>query len=166
MIIAGTLTSRFKGAATYMATKTKLFGYWISSTDEDSAKEVVKMAGLPALVMGANAALASLVALFQTTPNLTIVAWSAIIALLLIILAFRIRAGRSAWLPLVLVLFSAFLVASAFSSYIVWTVAGKEPISAAQIITGWIVPLICMVLVVAGFKGWLWLRTNGAKRNF
>ena len=149
-----------------MATKTKLFGYWISSTDEDSGKEAVKMAGLPALVMGANAALASLIALFQTTPNLTIVAWSAIIALLLIILAFRIRAGRSAWLPLVLVLFSAFLVASAFSSYIVWTVAGKEPISAAQIITGWIVPLICMVLVVAGFKGWLWLRTNGAKRNF
>ena len=149
-----------------MATKTKLFGYWISSTDEDSAKEAVKMAGLPALVMGANAALASLIALFQTTPNLTIVAWSAIIALLLIILAFRIRAGRSAWLPLVLVLFSAFLVASAFSSYIVWSVAREEPTSGGQIITGWIVPLICMVLVVAGFKGWLWLRTNGAKRNF
>ena len=149
-----------------MATKTKLFGYWISSTDENSAKEAVKMAGLPALVMGVNAALASLIALFQATPNLTIVAWSAIIALLLIILAFRIRAGKSAWLPLVLVLFSAFLVASAFSSYIVWTVAGKEPISAAQIITGWIVPLICMVLVVAGFKGWLWLRTNGSKQTF
>lgn len=149
-----------------MATKTKLFGYWISSTDEDSAKEAVKMAGLPALVMGANAALVSLTTLFQATPNLTIVAWCATIALLLIILAFRIRAGNSAWLPLVLVLFSAFLGASAFSSYIGWTAAGHEPISAAQIITGWIVPLICMVLVLAGFKGWLWLKTNGSKRTF
>jgi len=60
-----------------MAKKTKLFGYWISSIDEDSAKEAVRMAGLPVLVMGANAAVVSLTTLVQTAPNLTIVTWCA-----------------------------------------------------------------------------------------
>lgn len=63
--------------ATVMAKKTKLFGYWISSIDEDSAKEAVRMAGLPVLVMGANAAVVSLTTLVQTAPNLTIVTWCA-----------------------------------------------------------------------------------------
>jgi len=35
------------------------------------------MAGLPVLVMGANAAVVSLTTLVQTAPNLTIVTWCA-----------------------------------------------------------------------------------------
>lgn len=124
------------------------------------------MGGLPALVMGANAALTSLTALFQATPNLTLVAWCAFIALLLFILAFRIRAGKSAWLPMVLILFMAFLVGNAFFLYHTFAAAGNKPIIALQIIMGWIVPLICMILVIAGFRGWLWLKTNGSKLIF
>ena len=56
-------------------------------------------------------------------------------------------------------------VSSALLSYIVRLTLGNEPIGAIQIITGWLVPLICMVLVVAGFKGWLWLRANGVRRT-
>ena len=75
-----------------MASNTKLFGYWISSVDEESAKEAVKMAGLPVLVMGGNAALTALISLSQQTPDLTLASWCAAISVLLIIVAFRIRA--------------------------------------------------------------------------
>lgn len=149
-----------------MATKTRLLGYWISSTDEDSAREAVKMGGLPVLVMGANAALTSLLAFFQTPQNLAIVTWCAIIALLLIIIAFRIRAEKLAWVPFALVMFAVFLVVNAFFSYIVWKAAGGGLINAVQIMRGWIIPLICIFLALSGFKGWLWLKANGTKSTF
>ncbi|WP_185968462.1 hypothetical protein [Paracoccus sp. M683] len=40
----------------------KLFGYWIAVKDAASAKEAVRMSGLPVLLMGANAALLALMA--------------------------------------------------------------------------------------------------------
>ena len=147
-----------------MASNTKLFGYWISSVDEASAKEAIKMAGLPVLLMGCNAALTALIELFQPTPNLTLALWCAVISLLLIIVAFRIRAEKSGWMPLVLSLFAAFLVISALAAYIAFVEVGAARISGVQIVTSWIVPLICSVLMVAGFKGWLWLKAKGFPR--
>ena len=147
-----------------MASKKKLFGYWISSVDEESAKEAIKMAGLPVLVMGSNAALTALIALSQQTPDLTLAAWCAAISLLLIIVAFRIRADKSGWMPLVIALFAAFLVISALTAYIALMDVGIAGISGVQIVTSWIVPLICSVLMAAGFKGWLWLKAEGLPR--
>ena len=147
-----------------MASNTKLFGYWISSVDEESAKEAVKMAGLPVLIMGCNAALTALLALSQQTPDLTLAALSAAISLALIVVAFRIRAEKSGWIPSVLVLFAAFLVISAFSAYVALMDFEIARINGVQIVTSWIVPLICSVLMVAGFKGWLWLKAKGLPR--
>ena len=147
-----------------MASNTKLFGYWISSVDEESAKEAVKMAGLPVLIMGCNAALTALLALSQQTPDLTLAALSAAISLALIVVAFRIRAEKFGWIPSVLVLFAAFLVISAFSAYVALMDFGIARINGVQIVTSWIVPLICSVLMVAGFKGWLWLKAKGLPR--
>ena len=64
--------------ASGMASNTKLFGYWISSVDEEGAREAIKMAGLPVLVMGGNAALTALISLSQQTPDLTLASWCAI----------------------------------------------------------------------------------------
>ncbi len=122
------------------------------------------MAGLPVLLMGFNAALTALIALSQTTPDLTLAAWCAAISLALFVVAFRIRAEKSGWTPLAVGLFAAFLVISVSSASIALKRVGVIEISSIQIVTGWIVPLICTILVVAGFKGWLWLRENDVRR--
>lgn len=147
-----------------MASRTKLFGYWISCVDVESAKEAVKMAGLPVLFMGCNAALTALMALFQRAPDLTLSGSCAAIAFALIVIAFRIRAEKSGWIPFALVLFAAFLGISAISAYVTLLNLGIERISGVQIVTSWIVPLICSVLMVAGFKGWLLLRARNLPR--
>lgn len=147
-----------------MASKTKLFGYWISCVDEESAKEAIKMAGLPVLVMGGNAALTALIALSEQSPDLTLAGWCAAISLPLIIIAFRIRAEKSGWMPSVLVLFAAFLGINVLTAYIALMDVGIVGISGVQIVTSWIVPLICSVLMAAGFKGWLWLRARRLPR--
>ena len=67
-------------------------------------------------------------------------------------------------MPLVLALFAAFLVISALTAYIALMAVGVAGISGVQIVTSWIVPLICSVLMIAGFKGWLWLRAEGLPR--
>ena len=120
--------------ASGMASNTKLFGYWISSVDEEGAREAIKMAGLPVLVMGGNAALTALISLSQQTPDLTLASWCAIISLLLIIVAFRIRAGKAGWLPLVLALFAAFLVINVLTAYIAFMAVGAAGISSVQIV--------------------------------
>ena len=122
------------------------------------------MAGLPVFLMGCNAALMALIALSQQTPDLTLAAWCAAISLPLIFVAFRIRAEKSGWIPSVLVLFAAFIVINALTSYFALIDVGIAGIGSVQIVTSWIVPLICSVLVVAGFKGWLWLKVRGFPR--
>lgn len=149
-----------------MAAKTKLGGYWISCVDEGSAKAAIKMAGLPVLVMGGNAALAALIAFSQPSPNINLTACYAAISLPLFILAFRIRAEKSGWIPLVLVLFAAFVAIKALVDYISLVIVGGGVTSIVQVVISWIVALICCVLVIAGFKGWLWLKANGLPRPF
>lgn len=144
----------------------KLLGYWISVTDEDSARDAVRMSGLPILVMGANAALLALLIAVRPLPDTGMIASAAVIATLLILLAFRIRAGHAAWIPFVLILFVAFLAASQFSAYIGWRLAGETPTASAHILLSWIVPAICTILMINGFQGWLWMRANGKKRSF
>lgn len=152
-----------------MASKTKLFGYWISSVDEDSAKNAIKMAGLPVLLLGGNVALSAFFAFFQRIPNLTVASWCAVISLLLICIAFRIRAGKTGWMPFVLVLFAADFILSAIYTYIMLMNAqglgGADTRVYVKVFASWVVPLICSVLIIAGFKGWLWLRANGFPRS-
>jgi len=149
-----------------MSRKTRAFGYWIASQDEASAREAVKMAGLPILVLGGNGFLFSLLLLTATPPNPAGAAISALIAILLVVLAFRIRAGRAAWVPLSFLLFCLFIGANAVSAYLAWAISGGPGLTGAQIVMGWIVPLICLILSLAGLRGWIWLRANGAERRF
>ncbi|WP_338550326.1 hypothetical protein [Roseovarius phycicola] len=146
--------------------QTKLFGYWISAVDESSAKEAVKMAGLPILIMGANVALLTLVSLVQPVPNLAFAGVTAFIALLLFVLAFRIRAGHASRVPVAVFLFVAFFVGNAVFSYWAWKVLGSGQSTGAGLVMGWIVPTICMILVVAGLRGWIWLKANKAVTTF
>lgn len=139
---------------------TKLFGYWISVQDEASARDAVRMSGLPVLLMGANAALFALVTSVRPVSNPILLVSSVAIAFLLVLLAFRIRAGHAAWIPFVLILFAAFLGVSGFSSYSLWRLAGKTQTSGAHLVLSWIIPIICLVLVIGGFRGWRWLKSR------
>ncbi|MDT0683453.1 hypothetical protein RM543_12220 [Roseicyclus sp. F158] len=146
--------------------KSKLFGYWISLEDRASARNAVRMSGLPVLLMGANAALLALVSSVRPFPDMAVVSSAAAIAALLVLMAFRIRAGHAAWIPFASMLFIAFLGVSLFSSYIGWQVAGGNPTTGAQILLGWIIPAICLILMVSGLRGWFWMRQNTEKLSF
>ena len=148
-----------------MAPKSRFFGYWISSVDEASARDAVKMAGLPILIVGINALLLALMTAANPVGDMTTAGISAALACLMFVLAFRIRAGHAAWVPVAAVLFVLFVGFNALSGYIAWKTTGGGQTTGAQIVLGWIVPMICMVFTVAGLKGWLWLRTHGAKRS-
>ncbi|MEX3016088.1 hypothetical protein [Gymnodinialimonas hymeniacidonis] len=144
--------------------KTRFLGYWIVSHDEDSALEAVRMAGLPLLLMGFN--LLGLAILFL---SLVPTFGPAILGLLgtaiaCIIIAFRLREGHAAWVPIVALLFGAYIIVNVAFTWLGATIAAAP--SGALIATQWIIPLICLILVSAGIRGWLWLRSNGVKRSF
>lgn len=145
---------------------TRFFGFWIVVRDEISAQEAVKMSGLPVLVMGGNLMVTGAIDLAQSAPNMTLAAVIGILAMLLILLSFRIRAGHSGWLPLVLVLFGIFLVATAYASAIQWITATQPFGITLQLIASWIVQLFCIALVGAGLRGWNWLRKHEARISF
>ncbi|WP_322890478.1 MULTISPECIES: hypothetical protein [unclassified Yoonia] len=95
-----------------MAAKSKIFGYWISSVDEKSAKEAAKMAGLPVLLLGANALILALSGLVNQSASMTVAGSYLTMALCLSFIAFRIRAGHAGWIPLAGLLFLVFIAVS------------------------------------------------------
>lgn len=149
-----------------MMSEPKLLGYWLPVHDEASARDAVRMSGLPVLIMGANAALFALVEAVQPAPYAALLASSVAIACILILLAFRIRAGHAAWIPFALVLFVVFLAANAFLAYLGWHLAGRTLAGTSQVILSWIVPVICLVLILGGFRGWRWLKLHKSKLSF
>jgi hypothetical protein len=137
------------------------FGYWTPVQDETSARYAVRMSGLPVLVMAVNPSLAALTIAVQPEPNLPLIAALSLLAALLMLLAFRIRSGCAGWLPLVMLLFVLFLGAKALSFTAVLGVADIDPLNGTMLVMGWIIPLICTVLVFGGVRGWRWMVANG-----
>lgn len=146
--------------------KNKLFGYWIAVHDEASAGEAVRMSGLPVLLMGANGALLALVAAVQPEADMARITGLGAVAALLVLLAFRIRAGHAGWVPVAVALFLGFLGFSAWWSYRIWRLFGTLQLTQGQILLQWIVPLICLVLAIGGLRGWLWLRAHRRALSF
>ncbi len=146
--------------------KAKFFGFWITVADQASAAEAVRMAGLPSLVMGANALLLGLMEIVRQAPNTLFAAVFGFLGLLLVVVSFRIRAGHGAWIPLVAIVFFVFLADMAASSVRQWFEAAQAPVLQAKLVTGWIVPLFCLALAVSGIMGWNWLRRHGGRLSF
>lgn len=144
----------------------KFFGYWVPVTDKASATAAVRMAGLPVLIMGGNAALLALIAAVQPVPDTVLIASAAALAAVLVLIAFRLRGGHAAWIPITFLLFVAFLALHLFLAYSGWLMTGTTLEVRVQIFFGWIVPVICLILMVSGFSGRQWLRKNGEKLSF
>ncbi|NBR91159.1 MAG: hypothetical protein EBS68_14855 [Rhodobacteraceae bacterium] len=128
--------------------------------------DAIRMSGLPVLLMGVNAALFALISLVRPFPDLTVILSAVAIAGLLVSMAFRIRAGRAGWLPIASALFIPFLGVSLFASYGAWQMAGRNSLANAQILLGWIIPVICLILIICGLRGWLWMRANSERLSF
>lgn len=145
---------------------TRFFGFWIIVRDETSAKEAIKMSGLPVLVMAANLMLITLIQSVQINPNYRVLMVLTILGCLLGGMAFRIRAGHSGWIPIVLVLFAIFIAGKAYSTAMQWSLSALMQVFKLQIMSSWIVPLFCAALVSAGLKGWIWQRKHGLRISF
>lgn len=149
-----------------MTSDPKMFGYWTAVHDAPSASQAVRMAGLPVLIMGANAALLSLIGMVQQPPKVPIVIAFGLIGLLLIVIAFRIRSGHAGWVPLALILFAAFLGLRALGAWGLWSLAGQNRAMGVQIVFSWIIPIICLIFALSGLNGWRWLRANRQPLRF
>jgi hypothetical protein len=131
-----------------------LFGYWITIQDAASARYAVRMAGLPVLLIAANALLAALImAVTLATLDAPMGRNARIILGLLVAaglalgsIAFALRAGRTALVPAATALnIAAFAVQAMISPP--WAL---------------IVPGLALLLALSGLRGWLWLRRHPA----
>lgn len=146
--------------------KTQLFGYWLPVRDDASARDAARMAGLPVLVVGANAALFALMEAVQPAPYAPFLALAAATACILILIAFRIRAGHAAWIPFALILFLVFLTANSLLTYLEWELVGRTQAATGLAMLSWIIPVICLILILGGLRGWRWLRAHNSKMSF
>lgn len=144
----------------------KRSSYWAVVDDEPSARNAVRMAGLPVLLMGGVEAVAALTAAMETPADGNAALGSAAGAILLIALAFRLRGGHAGWVPLVVLIFMIMLALRLWVSIAAWNAAGQNGIAGAGLLIGWIIPLICLALMLGGLRGWLWLRAHRVPRSF
>ncbi|WP_155122062.1 hypothetical protein [Martelella mediterranea] len=143
-----------------MTSKAGFFGYWLPVDDEESARDAVKMSGLPVLVMGLNFVILSLFpSPYQATSDYSSVI-SGVVALVLIFVAFRIRGGHAGLVPGTTSLFCVFIVLNAVLPYIGYFLAGGRDLDLFRLTISLIIPAICAALALNGWRGWRWLRKN------
>jgi hypothetical protein len=131
-----------------------LFGYWITIDDDASARFAVRMAGLPVLLIAANTLLAALIlAVTLATLEAAIGPCTQITLGLLVaaglalgVIAFALRAGRTALVPLATAISAAAFVVQAMVSPL-WLL---------------IVPGLALLVSLSGLRGWSWLRRHPA----
>ena len=123
---------------------TNRFGFWIDVTDAATAREAVRMAGLPVLLIGASFGLSALSGVMAPDPQYLSAAALATAAAVLVVIAFAIRAGRAALVP----------VAVTFCTVVLVARIALLPTALA------IVPILALLLCISGLRGWLWLRRH------
>ncbi|MHA3913474.1 hypothetical protein [Halovulum sp. GXIMD14793] len=141
----------------FMTNSPRFFGFWLPVYDEKTAREAVKMSGLPVLVMGGNAALFALISAVGPTPSYGLATCFAAISLVLIVLAFRIRAGWASAVPIMMTLFVIFVVLNIYLSLTDYRLSGGGGVNAVRITLAWVIPAFCTALA---FGGWRWLQKN------
>ncbi len=130
-----------------------LFGYWITIRDAASARYAVRMAGLPVLLIAANALLAAtIMAVTLATLDAPIGRNTLILLGLLVVaglalgsIAFALRAGRA----------TALVPAATTLSIAAFAVQ-------AMVSPPWllIVPGLAVLLALSGLRGWFWLHRH------
>lgn len=131
----------------------RFFGFWISVQDESKARYAVQMAGLPVLALGANAAVLAL-SLAVNSAVMPMAAHAfALLALVLVFIAFRLRAGRALWVPLAFLAILSFLGLELFSSFQLLQIVEPSRAFDLLVLAKWVVPLFCLALAFSGLRG-------------
>ena len=137
------------------------FGFWLPVEDAASARQAVRMAGLPVLIMAVNALLVALSALAQVTPEFRMAAGAGTVAVVLAIIAFRMRAGHAGLVPVMAILFVVFALSHMLLSVLGQGVIQGPRFPIAALALTWIIPVFSAALALSGLRGWLWMRRNG-----
>ncbi len=123
------------------------FGFWITVEDEASARYAVRMAGLPVLIIGVLFVIGGLGSLDSMRGADPLTTWLTLgFGGAVILMAFGLRQGYAALVP----------IATAISGALIALRLATAPAYAI------ILPALILLLVVSGFRGWLWLRRNKA----
>ncbi|MFG5382942.1 hypothetical protein [Yoonia sp. R2-816] len=137
------------------------FGFWLPVEDAASARQAVRMAGQPVLIMAVNALLVALSALVQVTPEFRVAAVAGTVAVGLAVIAFRMHAGNAGLVPIMVVLFVVFALLNMVLSVLGHSMTRGPQFPIAALALTWIVPVFAGALALSGLRGWLWMRRNG-----
>lgn len=149
-----------------MATEAPNSRYWVPVTDEASAREAIKLAGLPVIVMAFNSAFLAIELLFNAEASPALMFAFLVLAIIMVVIAFRLRKGHAGYVPYVAALFPAFLVLVVLTSFTGAKFTGSTLTSIFLVISSWLVPAIAAVLAYRGLKGWQWMRGSHSKISY
>jgi|GEM_PF-2862299 len=133
-------------------------GYWAPITDEATARDAVKMGGLPILALGVSLIFLARTAFVSTTMPLALVALYLAAAAVFIVFAFRIRSGRAASLPYLAALFFGFVLVELVLSFVYPVGSVDLGWSGFSIILNHLVTFLAAALAYRGLRGWRFLR--------
>ncbi|WP_159082318.1 hypothetical protein [Paragemmobacter aquarius] len=139
------------------------FGFRLPVVDGPTAIYAVRMAGLPVLLVGASAALRAVLEAVRPDRSVGFLAACVVAAVVLVAVAFRMRAGRAAWVPFAAVAVVAWFLLCLLAAFATWQSAPDVVLVRITIFTDLIVPVLCMVLLTGGLRGWWWLRRRAIR---
>ncbi|MBG1232126.1 hypothetical protein F8B91_07245 [Aestuariivirga litoralis] len=135
-------------------------------TDPASASEAIKLSGLPVIVLAFNSAFLAIELLFNADASPALMFAFLALAIVLVVIAFRLRKGHAGYVPFVAALFPAFLALVVLDSFSGPPAAGGLLTQIFLVISKWIVPALAAILAYRGLKGWQWLRAQGTRMTF
>lgn len=127
--------------------KDSKFGFIFKITDEERARYAMKMSGLSALVLGINFLLFAFIkasTVISANYDWSWVIGSSAIGVILVVIGFLIRAGKSALVPV-----TSLICALTFGA----TIALGQGVQ-------FFVSAMCLGLSIAGLQGWIWIRKH------
>jgi lysylphosphatidylglycerol synthetase-like protein (DUF2156 family) len=140
----------------------KLFGYWPVINNSDSASSAAKMSGLPVLFSGLSTIATVAYQISPTKIAADFLMWGSLgLGLLLLIVAFRIRAGHHAWLPFVLFPMLLVVLANTYE-----TIGGNNLDVSKLSWLSHVIAILMVILTLRGLRGWFWKRRNKVGMSF
>jgi hypothetical protein len=149
-----------------MSEKPPATGYFSAITDEATAREAVKMGGLPILALGVSMLFLARTSFTATTMPLSLLLAYVLPALVFIAFAFRIRSGRAASLPYLAAVFFCFAIAELVFSFIYSAGSVGEGWAEISVLLTHVVTFLAAFLAYRGVRGWRYLKNAGLPMRF
>ncbi len=145
-----------------MTQETAPTGYWFPITSEASAREAVKMGGLPLFILGFSMLILAITIFSETVWPIGLAFGSVALGIAFIIFAFRIRQDRPASLPYLIAIFLVYVIVE-FVVVVVLSVGifGAGLGNLMLIVATHLVTFLAVAFAVRGLQGWRYLKRAG-----